>query len=336
MKTTVLSLFCIVNSFALLAQVDLNKGLMLYLPFKGNTLDASPNANHALNFGATLTSDQWGNPNSAYQFNGVDNYMRIPNDATLQCDAQITICARVNVGGFYNGTCYGNSIVDKGSPDYISGSYSLRFHTSISGGDCNVQDSTKQNYYGQFYNEIPSEAIRNNPPYIIKGQWDCLVYIFDGATAKMYVNGVLRHSFATATSIGTNTQDLFLGKHDNTSYPYWFNGAMDEIRIYNRALNTLEIDSVCSEANPQLSIRELKDAEVLPLLSNPVRNELVLGLNNRDMGGVLTITDLSGRTLLQIARLDRQQVAVDHLAAGMYLVTYQTDDVLMRVKVIKQ
>lgn len=327
----------VITSPRLSAQIDLNKGLMMYLPFKGNTLDASPNANNATNFGATLTADQWGNPNSAYRFNGTSSYMRIANAASLQCDTQITLCARVLVNGFYNDICYGNSIIDKGTPDYLEGDYHLRFATSISGGDCNVKDTLKQNFYGQFYNEIPSEVIRNNPPYIKKGNWDCIIYVFDGVNAKMFVNGILRYTTVAKTTIGVNVQDVFLGRHDDLTYPYWFNGVMDEVRIYNRALNVPEIDSICSKSNPQLAIREVKNEDMLlPVLSNPINNQLILGLEDRNMGGLLTIWDLSGRKLIQVAQLHEKNVSVENLAAGIYLVTYQLEDTLMRVKVLKQ
>lgn len=327
----------IITSARLAAQIDLNKGLVLYLPFKGNTLDASPNANHAINYGATLTADQWGNPNSAYRFNGSSHYMRIQNTASLQCDNQITLCARVLVNGFYDGICYGNSIIDKGTPDYLEGDYHLRFATSISGGNCNVKDTLKQNFYGQFYNEIPSELVRNNPPYIKKGNWDCLIYVFDGVNVKMFVNGILRYSIVAKTTIGVNTQDVFLGRHDDLTYPYWFNGVMDEVRIYNRALNVLEIDSICSKTNPQLAIREVKNEDMpLPVLSNPIKNTLVLGLEEKSMGGLLTIWDLSGRKLIQIAQLNEKTIAVESLETGLYLVSYQLGDISMRVKVFKQ
>lgn len=93
----VLILFIIKNTFS---QVNLSQGLVAYYPFSGNTLDASGNNNNATNFGATLTADQWGNPNSAYLFNGISDYMSVANNATLQMTS-ITLCARVKPNAFY-------------------------------------------------------------------------------------------------------------------------------------------------------------------------------------------------------------------------------------------
>jgi hypothetical protein len=336
-KITLLSL-CVMLNLVVFAQVDLNKGLVLYLPFNGNTLDASPNANHATNYGATLTADQWGNPNRAYRFDGKTNYMRIPNATSLQCDTQITLCARVKVQGFYNGICYGNSIIDKGYPDFIAGNYNLRFIASNNISEsCSFKDTTQHNYYGSFYDQIPVRTTRNNIPYVKPSEWDCLVYTYDGITARMYVNGILRHSYTCAYDIGVNTQDLLLGRHGNPTYPYWFNGIMDEVRIYNRALNTLEIDSVCSKSNPQSNaIYEVQRAEVLPILSNPVNNQLVLSLSADKMGGTLIIVDMSGRKLISIASLKQNIIALDAIPSGVYMLSYQIGNSYMRTRMIKQ
>ncbi|HRS19302.1 MAG TPA: hypothetical protein P5243_07345 [Bacteroidales bacterium] len=50
---------------------------IFYLPFNGNTLDETGNGNNAVNHGATLTTDRFGNQNSAYEFDGIDDFMQI-------------------------------------------------------------------------------------------------------------------------------------------------------------------------------------------------------------------------------------------------------------------
>ncbi len=74
-----LSIFC----SASFSQIDLDNGLVAYYPFNGNANDASGNGNNAVFNNATLTSDRLGVPNSAYYFNGVDNYIRIPNSPSI-------------------------------------------------------------------------------------------------------------------------------------------------------------------------------------------------------------------------------------------------------------
>ena len=50
---------------------SLNNDLVAYYPFNGNANDESGNGNNGTNNGATLTSDRFGNLNSAYNFPGI-------------------------------------------------------------------------------------------------------------------------------------------------------------------------------------------------------------------------------------------------------------------------
>jgi hypothetical protein len=56
---------------------NLQTGLVGYWPFCGNTNDASGNGNNGTISGANLTSDRFGNTNSAYSFNGSNNYISL-------------------------------------------------------------------------------------------------------------------------------------------------------------------------------------------------------------------------------------------------------------------
>jgi hypothetical protein len=63
-------------------------GLVGYWPFSGSANDLSSNANNGTNNGATLTTDRFGNPNSAYSFNGTSNYIEIPHSSSLNFGTQ--------------------------------------------------------------------------------------------------------------------------------------------------------------------------------------------------------------------------------------------------------
>ena len=87
MKNVLLMLFVGITQL-MIAQVPAyipTNGLVGYWPFNGNANDASGNGNNGTVNGATLTADRFGNPNSAYQFNGSGsgNSITIPNSSTL-------------------------------------------------------------------------------------------------------------------------------------------------------------------------------------------------------------------------------------------------------------
>lgn len=240
MKLRVLVILQFISA-VMFAQVNMTSGLRAYYPFNGNANDASGNNNNPVFNNATLTTDRFGNPSSAYLFNGINNYMQIPNSPSLNTTGQISVAAWVKVNGFYQGACHGNNILMKGDNDPVTGMYLLRFddygYTNAQNCAIPAPDVAHQNFYGKGTNLPPN----GYTPFITTGQWISVVYTNDGTTARLYVDCQLKITTPGSYSF-TNTYDLFLGRLNHPSYPYWFNGVMDEIRIYDRALNVDEIN----------------------------------------------------------------------------------------------
>ena len=211
---------------------DLTLGLQAYYPFNGNANDESGNNNNPVFNNATLTSDEFGNVNSAYHFNGVTTYMRILNSLTLNFNNTISLAAKVRPTGFYTGQCYNNMMVMKGDADYLSGNYSLRFSDVYTG--CTTPTITEERFYG-----LSTIA---DTPIVHLNNWYDVVWTYDGTTAKIYVNCVLINSIVTSFSTFTNGYDLYIGKLNNPTYPFWLNGDLDEVRIYDRPLTQNEVN----------------------------------------------------------------------------------------------
>jgi gliding motility-associated-like protein len=232
----------LVLSNPMAGQVNLTQGLVAYYPMNGNANDASGNGNHAADINATLSSDRAGIANSAYRFNGIDNFIRIPNRPTLNTTDKISLSVWVRVNGFYTGACHGNSILAKGDADYKVGNYFLRFDDAYYSNfqHCGppVANNTRQTFYG--INSAPLA----DPPYIQPGTWYNVIYTSDGTTAKTYVNCRLVNTGASNGITFTNTDDLYLGRLNSSAFPYWLNGDLDEVRIYNRVLNEDEVKAL--------------------------------------------------------------------------------------------
>jgi len=321
------------------AQVALDEGLLLYLPFNGNTEDVSGNDNDAINYGATLTTDASGNPNSAYYFDGEDDYMRIPLTSMLgSMKDSLTFAVKVKPQGFYEGFCHGNCIIDIGTSDGYPDAYSLRYTANhYLDNDCYTYDTLHQNYEYQYSGVSTADADSlSTEPYIETGKWDCVIYTLDGSKHRMYVNGDLRYELENTVSVpGAITDDIFIGAKNSTAYPYWMNAILDEVRIYNRALNEDEIAAYCKGGQQPSSLKKIK-TEKLPVLQNPVEDMLQLGLRDIELNGSLKVIDLSGRTMIDISQLQSGTVPVDHLTPGMYIVSYQVKDKFLRTKIVKK
>src|SRR5450432_4011795 len=78
-----------------MSQVHLNNGLIAYYPFNGNANDATGNGNNGIPMnGVQLTTDRFGNPNSAYLFDGIDDYILINDNGKLS-PKSVTVAAYV-------------------------------------------------------------------------------------------------------------------------------------------------------------------------------------------------------------------------------------------------
>ncbi len=257
-------------------QVNLKKGLQAYYPFNGNALDASGNNNHPVFNNATSTADRFGNPNSAYHFNGVYQYMRIANSRTLNFNNRITLSVWVRPTGFYYDLCHASSMISKGGGNYNPGNYALRFDDALysrgSGCSGSVCDSIHQNFRGTGTVLAPYGG-----DFIKKDQWYNVLYTNDGRSAKLYVDCELKYTVVFPETF-TNDEHLFFGKSDDSFFPFWLNGDLDDIRIYDRALEAEEIFALCHEQE------EVNKPEPVKLL-----NEIVLEKRNNELVKEITV-----------------------------------------------
>ena len=230
------------------AQVNLSRGLVAYYPFSGNALDSSGNGNNPSFNNATLTTDRFGNAKSAYSFNGNGSYIDIPNSASLQMGTRATISLWVKPNAFYNGTCHGNYMLCKGyeGGGALDALFSDGLYDKNNGlNGCGAPlDTSHETFYSSLGGYWSSNFIHTN-------NWYHVVEICDSTTASIYVNGVLINTNSTTPFAFKTPFDLFLGRYvDINSTPYWLNGTLDDIRIYNRALDSTEVSALYNAPNP--------------------------------------------------------------------------------------
>jgi gliding motility-associated-like protein len=206
----------------------LANGLVGYWPFCGNANDLSGNGNHGSVTGATLSTDRLGNAKSCYSFDGIGDYINCGSGSTLRITKSITISAWIYANNF--NTDHG--IV---SNFYNGAGYDLVISSPFS---VPPLDKVRWMNQGVF---LYGNSIKAN-------RWYHLVTIFD-ASIKMkyiYLDGVLIASGSSTVGILDNsTIDLFLGAHLPNIVNYWsWDGKLDDIGIWNRALTQQEISSL--------------------------------------------------------------------------------------------
>ncbi len=197
--------------------------LAYYFPFDGNAVDQSGNGHDGMVHGATLVADRRGNPQSAYSFDGTA-WIEAVGDSLPIGDADRTLTMWLNpsanndVGGIVywgqdncTGNMWGFGYVD----------------TATFWGGCDDYTSTLT---------LPT------------GAWSFVALRFTGPNhLHLRINGQVADQDLAANAM-TQASDLWMGAqtatNDAAGISAYYLGAMDSVRIYDRALTDAEIDMV--------------------------------------------------------------------------------------------
>jgi len=196
-------------------------GLVAWYPFNGNANDESGNGFNGTVNGATLTNDRFGNVNSAYDFSGTDKYISLGN--VIDNLPNLTMTGWFNLNENNNEIC---NILAKPYAMTIT-THSLSYVFSVCDGTTNWS-----------YNYADNIVILNS--------WMFFSITFNNnLISKIYLNGVLLNKETLLFSIGSNSNPLHVGiwLPGQLSFP----GQIDDIRIYNRVLNSDEILQLYNE-----------------------------------------------------------------------------------------
>ncbi|MCG8310100.1 MAG: hypothetical protein MI975_22070, partial [Cytophagales bacterium] len=207
------------------AQLTLSDSLVLYLPFNGNAVDSSTIGHTTHVNGPVPASDRFGNSNSAYQFDGVDDNIEIADDPSLDVD-YLTLSVWIYVDSYTNDARI-LSRERSTDPKYL---YSLL----LSGTD---------DKYPQFRLTLDGTYLKMTSGTAVPlNTWTHLAATYDGSKMKIYINGV-PDTEQTATGLITGTDfPLYMSK--SVSYTRFFHGRIDEVYAYNRALTSSEISEL--------------------------------------------------------------------------------------------
>ena len=206
-------------------------GLVGYWPFNGNANDVSSNANNGINNGATLTTDRFGNANSAYSFNGSSNNITTANSA-INFQNGITISAWVKLTGTTGNHQF---FVSRGF-DPETGAAFLGYRNLY---------TTDNEYFGKVQQFSPqSEVYSGTPLTFPMTSWQQVVVVFNNQTINIYVNGVLKSSKPYITPLSTLIKPLVIGSQLTPNYMNYTKGSLDDIGVWNRALTIDEITNL--------------------------------------------------------------------------------------------
>jgi len=308
MKTifTIILGLLMLNSFC---QFSFDSCLIAYYPFNGNANDESGNSHNGTVNGASLTADKHGNVNSAYSFDGNNDYISISNHSDIINIDSITIC------GWAYPTALNahNTIVSKVNPNrdfslklFSNGHFTPEFAHGSSYYSC-VTDTFVQTY-----------------------AWAHLLGTWDGIYWKTYLNGELvktcNHSGNVPLWTGSR---MDIGSMNGTEF---FIGTLDDIRVYNCALSESEVLELYNVTNTSVNI--ISNDVSIQLFPNPATDHIIIQSDRNNISR-FEVYNILGNKIIENDLFD-SQINIYNLEKGLYFIRlYDKNNLLSIKKIIK-
>jgi len=195
--------------------------LLHFESLDGNTvLDSSSYNNHGTNYRAGLTTGKVGN---ALYFDGDEDWVEVDDAPSLNVSSAVTISTWVNINSFPKTGLQIGQIIDK--------------HVHKQKGPFGIMIKTGVGVIARFVNTTKTEF--NIETSINTGTWYHVVATYGDGQAKLYLNGILKDSITTMGNLMSSNYSIYIGNGVNRDY--YFDGAIDEVRVYPRALSEEEV-----------------------------------------------------------------------------------------------
>src|SRR5690606_1093982 len=193
---------------------------------------------------------------------------------------------------------------------YKNGSWGLSFFDNPYDNSCTVTGDTNffvfHSYIGPNNSNMPNASWKVDST-IRTGRWYNVIATFDSVSTRIYVDCelVLTNTPTTTTTapLGTTTDIVAIGTNlfgsNYSSFPYWFNGIMDDLRVYNRVLNEDEIPLYCTTFDTAVSVKPLDGISDLSVYPNPNNGGFHITADNVKQSSVtISVTNITGQSII--------------------------------------
>ena len=231
--------------------------------------DSSGNGNDGVIYGATWVDGKFG---KALSFDGVDDYVDLPIRDINSAFSQ-SVWIKTNAVSTNSVIRHYILTVQKNPPNGGYYTYQQRQGFIIAG----------DSIVGQYWNGAGDSDVLSSSGSISPGVWYFVVLTGDSSGGRLYINGALVDSKSSVPSSSIVATQSYIGLRGDAQGNDYFNGIIDEVRIYNRALSPEEIRqhyesgptalSLTKTASPQ-SIKQGQTATITLTVKNTGSTEI--------------------------------------------------------------
>lgn len=292
-----------------------SNGLLSWWSFSGNANDGSGNGCNGVVTDATLTTDRFGIKNCAYLFNGTSsnieaNILNYPKKGASR-----------TISGWF-----------KADRDNLVLSSEFNYCLLNYGNISDPINWFKISFYRKGYLDIQfnSDLFSSQENYF-NNNWTFFTFVFDDTnnTYSLYINDV--YILGGSAYLYTNGyNNLFrIGRNKLNNY---FEGTIDDIGVWNRALTRQEISALYTNS---LGVNDFKQITPITIYPNPTKSILNLTANADMINSKYTLYDQSGKILKTDKITDENTtIQLKNFPNGIYLLS--VGNINQTFKVIKQ
>jgi hypothetical protein len=320
--TTIFSLIIFVNGA--LAQIPSN-GLIGNYPFSGNANDLTGSGNNGVITNATLTTDRFGNANSAYSFNGSSSYLRIANNPLVE-----------NFSNSFSFSFWINQDINNSTN---------REQIFSTREDVNANDLGSWDYYldvDTIYTVGFGVKVKAD-----RSSWVNIIYTYNATTHCLlaYKNGVLISQGCNTNNNTSNSSPIQIGAsmyNDGTTINpnlewRFFQGKLDDFLFYNRILSSTEVSNIYSDGYCKTTVTVMDtlmissttginsispDFGTVKIYPNPSNSLLNIAVSKPSNNYTLKIFNSSSSLVYsEVLNTSSTQISLSSLgSAGLYII----------------
>lgn len=334
---------------------QLTDGLVFLHNFNGNTVDESGNGLDLLENGPVLTEDRFGNSNSAYFWDGIDDFLEIPSSPLIKIDPPVSFSLWVNAESV------DQQYMKFFKTDLVPLDYNGYFLSGYPpfNGESDVLISTG----GGIGHTGPNNRRSKRGSSISPNTWHHIaVVIRDPLDMDLYIDCVDvggTYSGSGPTTISHTSATGRLGSVLETVGvpPRFFWGSMDQFAMWDRALSAADVTKICDgqlETEQITSVVEQVDEEtpsettitestVIPsirIFPVPSSYKVTVESSVDLYQPQISVINTAGQRIkdFKLLTLENRSFTLDihHLPKGIYHGTIETADRYLRFTFVRQ